>query len=250
MYYHVICVGCGGTGTFFLKEFGRFLGSYNDSKKKVAVTIIDGDRVENDNLDRQAFMQGDVSSFKSTAMVAALKESFNLDNVFGYPLFLDNVSQLEKINDSVSDFLEFKRNTAVTILIGAVDNHRARQVMNRFFQKQQTIFYFDAANEYSNGEVVFGGKYNKKVLAPPRAFYFPKILKDRSKRASERSCGSINKKEPQHIATNMLAGNILLSKVTALIARDEISLGIAFFDAFKVYAAFYPYEEAPAKECQ
>ena len=55
--YHVIVVGCGGTGSFFIKEFARFLST---TTHEIYLTLIDGDTVEAQNLDRQAFQEEDI----------------------------------------------------------------------------------------------------------------------------------------------------------------------------------------------
>ena len=64
-------------------------------------------------------------------------------------------------------------------------------------------------------------------------------MKSRGKRASELSCGEINITTPQHMVTNMFAGNLLLSKTIQLISDDKVDLGIAYFNAFEGYSAFY-----------
>lgn len=251
MNFHVIVIGAGGTGGFFIKEFGRFMASFKSNRKGIVLTIIDGDKVETKNLDRQSFQKFDVDTFKANSLCMALKECFGLKNVYSYPIYIDDEKQLAKIvaeteKDVESDYpykniqgTPVKGRKWARILVGAVDNHRARQVMHKYFAKEKNIFYYDSANEYEGGEVVFSGKVNGSVLAPPRAHYFPGIMKSRAKRASEISCGEINKQSPQHIVTNMMAGNLLLSKTIQLITDNKVDLGIAYFNAFEGYSSFY-----------
>lgn len=251
MDYHVIVVGAGGTGGFFLKEFGRVMSNYQ-GEKRVITTVVDGDHVERKNLERQAFSDFDIDKNKAVSIVAALKECFGMRNIYAYPAYIDTEEDLYKIvRASEKAFYSGNgRNPKmpmVRILIGAVDNHRARQVFHKIFKQTDSLFYFDAANEYEDGEVVFSGKVQGKELAPPRAYYFPGILKSRAKRASELSCGAVNISAPQHLVTNMLAGNILLSKTVQLIMDDKVELGIAYFNAFKNYCNFYEYSAGNGK---
>lgn len=261
MNYHVIVIGAGGTGGFFIKEFGRFMANFKNNKKGICLTIIDGDKVETKNLERQPFSNFDLDNYKANSMCMALKECFGLKHVYAYPIFIDEVEQLETIIketeiDAESNYsyggyqagTPIKGRKWVRILIGAVDNHRARQVMHKYFKKEKNIFYYDSANEYEGGEVVFSGKVEGKELAPPRAHYFPGILKSRAKRASELSCGQVNISSPQHIVTNMMAGNLLLSKTIQLVADGKVDLGITYFNAFEGYSSFY--STLPKKEIQ
>lgn len=249
--YNVACIGAGGTGTFFLKEFARFMASYKvrNFDKIIYLSIIDGDYIETKNLERQAFIKSDINSNKAVTMASAIKENFDLENVYAYPLYIDTECQLEQVyNRLYGENNKLIKRTydckVIDILIGCCDNHRARQVMHGFFYNhKRTIFYYDAANEYSNGEVVFAGRHQKKLLGRPRADYFKDVLTDMSPRASELSCGTVNISSPQHIATNMMAGNLLLSKLTLLIAEDKMQFGIAFFDSMQLYVNFYPDEE-------
>jgi len=243
--YNVVCVGCGGTGSFFIKEFARFMAAFQKQGVSVALSIMDGDRIEEKNLERQCFMDEDINNFKALTMAEAVKEGFLLDEVYAFPLYLDEKNQLSTIFDDMKKDAEekFRRSVnTINILIGCVDNHRARQVMEAYFKESRVIFYFDSANEYSTGEVVFGGKHNGAIIGQSRAFYFPNIMKDRSKRASELGCGAINKTSPQHMVTNMMAANLLLGKLIRLIADGKISLGISYFNAFEPFINFHPYK--------
>lgn len=253
--YNVVCVGAGGTGSFFLKEFARFMASYmaRNFDKFIYLSIIDGDHVEKNNLERQAFIDSDINSNKAVTMTTAIKENFGLECVYAYPIYIDTVNQLEQVYERLyEENQKITRRSyecqAIDILIGSADNHRVRQVMHEFFYNhRKTIFYYDAANEYLNGEVVFAGRHEGKLLGQSRADYFQEVLTDESPRASEISCGAVNKSTPQHIATNMMAGNLLLSRLSMLIAENKMEFGIAYFDAANLYVNFYPDKENQKK---
>lgn len=245
--YNVVCIGAGGTGTFFLKEFARFMAAFRlkDVGKRIYLSIVDGDHVEENNLERQAFIRDDINLNKAVCMAKAIKENFGLERVKAYPKYIDVVDELEQVfknyfspNDDKHSFLNIP---IVEILIGCSDNHRVRQVMENYFNKKNgTIFYFDSANEYGNGEVVFAGRNKGKLLGRPRSAYYPSILEDTSPRASEISCGEHNISSPQHICTNMMAANLLLSRTTELITENKMKFGIAIFDVFRMHIAYYP----------
>ena len=225
--YNIIVIGAGGTGTYFLKEFSRFL--CGTSSVIDSFSIFDGDVVENKNLARQAFTADDIGFIKSTVMADVLSSSFNVPWQ-AYPTYLTEISQLEKIE---------KKDT-IPLIVGCVDNHGCRLLLEEYFNKCDNICYLDSANEFSTGEVIFSYKANGKILSPTRSFYFPKIKESDTRNRTEISCEELNNVSPQHIATNMCAGNILLKEVTALM-DGKAHLGMVTFDLDSYYQEFFPY---------
>ena len=64
-HYQLVVVGTGGTGSYYLKELGAILSSLTkEERNSYALSIIDGDRVEQKNLDRQNFLKEDVGSIR------------------------------------------------------------------------------------------------------------------------------------------------------------------------------------------
>lgn len=230
--FHVVVVGAGGTGGNFLKEFGRFLSFFQSDNVTVRLSIVDGDRIEKRNCARQPFISEDENEFKSVTMASAIIENFGLpeDRICARTCFIDTVDDLRNI--AKSDYYGKK----LIILVGAVDNHRARQVMHDFFYECSDIVYLDSANEYRVGEVVTAIRIDGKNIAPPRAYYYPEIMKDNGKAASEISCGEVNIADPQHITTNLMAANICLSTVVNTITGQLQGGGITYFDSLKLYS--------------
>lgn len=240
--YQFIVVGCGGTGTFFLKEFARYLSYKYYGKTPPKVVVIDGDIVEEKNLERQSFSRDlDIGRPKAACFCEALNECFGIESFTAYPQYIDTLEDL--INIKTSSFNSYAYNP-IPVLIGCVDNHRARQVMHRYFNKADSVIYIDSANEFSQGEIVTGIRLKNNLIAPDRSYYFPNVMKSREKRASEHSCGTAShrKSQPQSICANMLAGQQLLAIVTNLIDKGEINGGITYFDALKSEMTFVEYE--------
>lgn len=233
MNYHVMVVGCGGTGGNFIKEFTRFLYSEGEnSKNHVKVTLIDGDIVERKNIARQPFTEEDTGLNKAEAMCQAIYEVFGLS--FGYyGNYIDNAETLKSIC----------ADDCIPILIGAVDNHAARRVMHEYFNTAQSCIYLDSANEFSYGELVVGACLDGKIIYPDRTYYFRDILDDTSKSRSQMGCEELNRVAPQHIATNLFAANLLLANVTQILTDMKIRGGIYYFDAFKGFSRFVSYKE-------
>lgn len=228
--FHVIVVGSGGTGTYFLKEFCRFIAGGHMLIKKI--TIIDGDIVESKNMERQAFSEDDIGLNKAAVMADALASAFDLNRIEAVSEYLTELSEIEEIVDSYS----------IPLIIGCVDNHACRILLEEYFNKHENVIYLDSANEFSTGEVIFAYKRDNKVKSPCRSYYYPEILKS-IRKVTEMSCEELNNVSPQHIATNMMAGNILLKEVTAILSGKS-NPGMVTFDLDMYYQEFWPYSEA------
>ena len=61
------------------------------------------------------------------------------------------------------------------------------------------------------------------------------------------SCTELNQSAPQHILTNMLAGQISLASLIGFVSEGNVSPGIHYFDAFTGEAVFRPYREKEKK---
>ena len=85
-------VGTGGTGSYYLKELGAILSSLTkEERNSYALSIIDGDRVEQKNLDRQNFLKEDVGQHKAMVLAQALRDHYGIE-VRAYPMYIAPLS--------------------------------------------------------------------------------------------------------------------------------------------------------------
>ena len=249
--YVVLVIGAGGTGGNFVKEFARYAKFLHDENVSIKIVLIDGDKVESKNQERQPFISEDVEQYKAVTLASAIQDCFEFDNIYAYPVYIDSLDDIADIacNNMSYSNLVYKSmgNVSIPIVIGAVDNHRARQELEKYFNSMDNIFYLDSANEFSSGELVAAGRVNGEEVAPPRSFYFPEVLTDKSKSAKELSCGVVNESAPQHLSTNLFAANLILSSVVNIISEKKFDGGICYFDRERLYSKFYSYEEIKAQ---
>lgn len=238
--YDLFVIGAGGTGTYFLKEISRFLQGER-KKQFCGLHIFDGDTVEEKNLSRQCFTMDDIGRNKAAVMAEILNEAYNLSYA-AHPCYLLNEEQLEVVVKKGGYNVK-----VVPLVIGCVDNHACRMVMEKFFKNKDSVIIFDSGNEFSSGEVVFSYKMDKKVFGPERSYYFPDIKKGDMRNREEISCEELNNVAPQHIFTNMHAGNLLCSGVANLL-DEKITPGFAFYNSLKYECGFMPYK-GNAKQC-
>lgn len=247
VYFNVAVIGAGGTGGNLIKEFARYLSFFHNDEIGVSLSVVDGDKVEKKNCARQPFIEDDINDFKANVLASAVIDNFGLheQDVCSFPRYIDTAADLHTVFSAAHENF-FRERTSygvreVFVLVGAVDNHRARQVMHEFFYECCDCVYIDSANEFHVGEVVTGIRIGKKNIAPPRGYYYPDILRDTGKAASELSCGEINASSPQHIATNLFAANLCLMTLVGLI-EGRVQGGITYFDSSCMFSRFNGFE--------
>lgn len=233
----IIIIGVGGTGGNFAKELCRLVSSLPENKVKIV--FVDGDIVEKKNKSRQPFGSDDINQNKAVILAEKCSDFFGLD-VIANPNYISDETQLLSLIQSDRYHLP--------IVCGCVDNHRARQIMHEVFNQLDNIIYIDSANEDWYGEVVCGIKANGIEVAPPRAHYFPEVLTDTSLGKEEESCETINLKSPQHLVTNLTAANIILSYLSDILIKKQISGGITYFDVTKKFMRTIEYAYEKKKE--
>lgn len=239
MRYHLLFVGTGGTGTYVLKEFSRYLFKNEEVLSKIAgMYLVDGDVVEEKNLTRQSFAEEDIGYNKATVMAEVLNDAFGLK----YEAYAKYIINQREVADIVGSVLS----KDVVVIVSCVDNHGARLVLEKYFMNEKTLncVYIDTANEYEEGECVVAIKATGKVVAPPRTHYFPNILEGDVRNVVEMSCEELNVSSPQHILTNMTSALHVLANLVQLLEKGIVTGGFSSFDVFSKHSKEYPYEES------
>ena len=237
--YNLIVVGCGGTGTYFLKEICRFLSGSNLVRE---IHVFDGDIVERKNLSRQCFDESDIGLNKAVVMGEVLSTVFHLPVIAHDRYLLD----AEDLNQFM--YRKGYSEETIPVVIGCVDNHGARLIMEDFFynKSNNTCILFDSGNEYATGEISYAYKRDGKVLSPARSYYFPEIKNGDVRNRDEISCEELNAVEPQHFVTNMMAGQLLCSAFVMLL-DGKLKCGVSVFNAMIGTVEFYPYRSIEEK---
>lgn len=262
-YYHVLVIGSGGTGTYFLKEFSRFLATAPKSVMDSigSLTVADGDTVESKNLNRQCFSTDDIGCNKAAAFAEALNDMItDVGNAkLRWIPYCQYITELAQFNDIFTKsklqncpyYTNKSEYIAIPVIIGAVDNDACRVLCEQYFEKSDNCYYFDSGNEFSSGECVYAYKIRGKVLSPTKSYYFPCIKTGDLRAVTELSCEELNQSAPQHILTNMVASTQLLSGMMGLFNEEipyiqRLRLGYSFFDSFTSLMEYTSYEQIKA----
>lgn len=130
--YHVVLVGCGGTGGFAAEGLCRILPA------KVQLILVDHDRVEERNLRRQNFSPDDIGTSKSEALANRLARRYRRAIAYStYPAAMMDLAHSG-------------------IVIGCVDNGLARHDIADKIPARPFAWWIDAGNGDNFGQVLIG----------------------------------------------------------------------------------------------
>ncbi len=254
--YRILIVGVGGTGGLLANYLCKSLAGSDN----VDIALVDADVVEKKNLLRQPYTLQDIGESKASALASALTDVYGL-HVRTFDKYIESDEDVEDCLYYGSP-MHFYDYNVINIVCGCVDNHAARKCMHDYFVRKKSsrrmvevpLLYVDSGNEFSYGEVVYAVKAkNGKILSPDKLYYFPDLFDgDDMTPRSQESCEVLNDSAPQHLATNMLAANIMLSGILGLIQNGTMPSGMVTFDSgisgggFRVKQV--PYVPEPEKE--
>lgn len=180
---HYYLIGCGGIGGWVATSLTKMLPAGDE------LVLVDGDRFEEKNLDRQLCTKRDIGKPKAAVLRNALKPGARctVSAQIGYLGAMDK--------------FVFKRNSWV---ITGVDNHPARAITLNMCD-QENCYCVSAANGYEEAEAYFYSPAWAGTNLDPRK-YFPELLTDKTDDPLSPPCtGEILESAPQLAMANMCA---------------------------------------------
>ena len=193
----IIVVGCGGTGGFVADGLARML------PPNIGLILIDMDRVEERNLNRQSFTAADMGLFKSEALAKRLAGKYQ--RPVQYSVLPVGAADLPK-----------------GIIVGCVDNGLARQaIADRIHDGQ---WWVDSGNGTNFGQVLIGNSKIEKlrpsfnadlcVRLPLPTIQQPALL---TQVPRQRSCAEAVAADDQSPTINQAMGALALEVVRRII---------------------------------
>jgi PRTRC genetic system ThiF family protein len=219
----IIMLGAGGTGGHVAPNLYRLLHTL---KRPVGVIIADGDIVEEKNLIRQNFISSDIGRNKAQVLAERYASAFGME-VHYIPDFVEDESKLaELIKPDVYMSSPYSNQHAegISILIGAVDNNRSRQICHQVFKKADNLIYIDSGNGEYTGQVVCGIRRKGKTYYKPIGDLYPDILDDKDKFPTELSCAEASVSAPQSIVANIMAATAVVSYLYNILILGSIEV--------------------------
>lgn len=215
----VLQIGAGGTGGYITEELVRVLGA---TGQEHALVVIDGDIVEERNLERQAFFKKDINKNKAEALISRV-ESQDSKNVHVFGLTDYIKTWVDIINVVTKIWNLYEEQTEVMVVCGA-DNNVVRHRIDLATKKLHELQLFDNVLIVDSGNTEYTGECLVTVLNRDVDFEdnqldyrLARLSGDFESRLTygdfELSCEVVSESQPQNIGTNMLAGYAVLTSV-------------------------------------
>jgi PRTRC genetic system ThiF family protein len=183
------------------------------------LVLIDGDMVEMKNVRRQLYTAADVGQPKAHVLMRRFNCALGL-NAIG-------------IAESLNAEKHFEQYGSV-IVIGAVDNHLAREELSRV----KNALWFDTGNHYAAGQVSIGntddrelmlrhlnGRDGKYPYLPNAALVFPHLLEPEppsTQPVQPLSCAELVEEGSQHLLVNDWVAVVAAEYLYKLLHRQSI----------------------------
>jgi PRTRC genetic system ThiF family protein len=217
----IIMLGAGGTGGHIAPNLYRLLYSI---ERPVKIIIADGDIVESKNLIRQNFIQADLGKNKAQVLAQRYASAFGMEIAY-IPEFIEDEARLaELVQPDIynSSPYQYKREEGLSILIGAVDNNKSRQLCHKIFKQADNLIYIDSGNGEYTGQVVCGIKRSGKTYYKPVGDLYPDVLESTDKFPTELSCEEATISAPQSIVANIMAATAVINYLYNILILGNI----------------------------
>ncbi|MDO8507037.1 MAG: ThiF family adenylyltransferase [bacterium] len=166
--------------------------------------LIDGDKYEKKNKERQPFAQ--VGANKAIVTASAL--SAQGVEATGIPSYItpENVGVLVGPGDTV--FL-------------AVDNHKTRNIVDTHCERNLSdILLVSGGNELKDGNVSVFWRKDGVSITPPLAHFHPEIASPTDKGPFEQGCLALSRSHPQIAETNRMVGLAMIEAYADIVSGN------------------------------
>ena len=220
----ILLVGCGGTGSQLARAIARMVYQMKHAGQSTPqVAFIDPDVVEHKNVGRQLFTyaEADAGIHKAEALARRFNFSLGLNIAYYNEAF------------SVEKHIERGGNT---IVLGAVDNHLARQELSRL----KDSIEIDCGNHHNSGQVIIGNtasmdkvqehfeyaqKHDCKTVSylPYATTVYPSLLEPEPEPDTTLSCAELTQQGEQSVLINGFIASIAAEYLRKLLHREPIT---------------------------
>ena len=218
MIYDIVIVGLGGTGSYLATPLSRYLISQNMEFK---LTLIDGDKYESGNIDRQDFSTNHIGENKAKYHFIKLQQLFNNKHESFY--YIDNYIGEKD--------LEYIMHEGGYMFI-CVDNHFFRKIADERILSMENFIIINAGNELMDGNVQIVSVVNgKNITKKSLISRHPELANSNDGDRSLMSCDELSEMEGggQIVVSNMMAATLMLTYFMKII-KEPVKSYETFFD--------------------
>lgn len=219
---HVCLVGVGGTGSALALSLARLTYHLKQKGVNVNITFVDHDVVEDKNIGRQSFCPSELGWNKAETLALRLNAAFGLQ-IRAVP-----------VKFQASFILEWWKGEP-GLVIGAVDNHLARQeIAQAVEQCQGKVWWLDCGNAHHNGQVLIGN-YERRMMEfikvnelglvnglPAPHLQAPDLLLPDPDDDPALSCAELTLREEQSLVVNQMVAAIASQYYYEFLVRRRV----------------------------
>lgn len=155
-------VGAGGIGCHLIEPLARYLSYTGD---QCEVTVIDGDKYEDRNAERQRFAELGNKAANTVALLAS-----------NFPKVHFRAKEQYVTEDNVIPLIREK-----DVVFLCVDNHATRKLVSDRCQELDDVVLISGGNDYTDGDVLIHIRKNGKDVTPPITTTAPEISNPKDK---------------------------------------------------------------------
>ena len=215
-------IGIGGVGLWLVDPLCMFLSS-GKGEKRPSVTLIDGDRFEERNRDRQLFYE---EGNKAEVTVTRLERLYGSKILFyAESSYIDEVTAIQYIREG-------------DIVLAGVDNHTSRRIISNRCEHLNNVVCIAGGNDYHDGGIQchirrngtnvtlpLANDWHPEILSPPVNNH-PAYLEMR------RGCEAEVKSSPQLVFANLNVAAMMLNAFYAYL-QGKLDYDEAIFDVIQ-----------------
>ncbi len=201
----IYIIGCGGGGSWLAHVMSKLIDPSG-------IVLVDGDMLEEKNLDRQLFSEEDIGKNKAAALAAKLKTKFS-DQWYSEYLF----------NHEPQDWL-----------FGCVDNNPGRNAVLKSCDLYDCKAIIPANEVHSSEAYVYLPEWRNTHLDPRK--YYPDIINDDTGDPARRAIGCIEKIKEGNV--QLVTANFMSA---ALASHQFVAWAMEYRSASELARAYFPH---------
>ncbi|MBA3532089.1 MAG: ThiF family adenylyltransferase [Ardenticatenales bacterium] len=233
---HICLVGVGGTGSALAQSLCRLAWHCQQKGTEVRLVFIDPDRVELKNVGRQLYCLPECGQLKAETMARRMGAAFGLAiRAIPEAVSAAQIRALWHLRGG-SYFSAHSARAGTYLLVGAVDNHHARQQLAEVTAESSgAVWYLDCGNARSNGQVLLGNvaqaEHLRHVCAdemgllaalPAPHLQAPALLAPDASPQPALSCAELTLREEQSLVINQMVASVAAQYVHDWLLRREL----------------------------
>ena len=214
----LIIIGLGGIGGALAEPMARYLA--HRKGESLQILLVDGDRYEPKNADRQRVSCDEIGQHKSELWARRMSRMFTDLDVKSVDSYVTpaNIARLIQTGDMV---------------MLCVDNHATRNLVQEHMLRLRDAVLISGGNDYTDGNCQIFLKKKGRMLTSPITRHHPEIENPKDKRPDEIGCDEEIPDSPQLIFTNFMAAAVMMNAFYRLGTGAASSYGEVYFDIDK-----------------